>query len=149
MMRRGVRSKAILSSSLMPTRTQQLLCNTAVTNSKLEATEKGISPSDSNTGELWAERDASHHDDQQILSFPCSTVMPLKKLTTPPQACIGQNPSRNASLRHAVFRMPHLQGKKRCTPSTTPVPLRFSPHCLQTHFSKWTKWRWNHGGNER
>ncbi|KAL0179214.1 hypothetical protein M9458_024656, partial [Cirrhinus mrigala] len=37
------------SSSLLPTRTQQLLCNTAVTNSKLEATEKGISPSDSDT----------------------------------------------------------------------------------------------------
>ncbi|XP_016385912.1 BAH and coiled-coil domain-containing protein 1-like [Sinocyclocheilus rhinocerous] len=51
MMRRGARSKAILSSSLLPTRTQQLLCNTAVTYSKLEATEKGISPSDSDTEE--------------------------------------------------------------------------------------------------
>ncbi|XP_050979938.1 BAH and coiled-coil domain-containing protein 1 isoform X2 [Labeo rohita] len=51
MMRRGARSKAILSPSLLPTRTQQLLCNTAVTNSKLEATEKGISPSDSDTEE--------------------------------------------------------------------------------------------------
>ncbi|XP_016335737.1 BAH and coiled-coil domain-containing protein 1-like isoform X2 [Sinocyclocheilus anshuiensis] len=51
MMRRGARSKAILSSSLLPTRTQQLLCNTAVTDSKLEATEKGISPSDSDTEE--------------------------------------------------------------------------------------------------
>ncbi|XP_073684402.1 BAH and coiled-coil domain-containing protein 1 [Garra rufa] len=50
-MRRGVRSKAILSSSLLPTRTQQLLCNTAVTDSKLEATEKGISPFDSDTEE--------------------------------------------------------------------------------------------------
>ncbi|XP_016122717.1 BAH and coiled-coil domain-containing protein 1-like isoform X3 [Sinocyclocheilus grahami] len=51
MMRRGARSKAILSSSLLPTRTQQLLCNTAVTHSKLEATEKGVSPSDSDTEE--------------------------------------------------------------------------------------------------
>ncbi|XP_059387229.1 BAH and coiled-coil domain-containing protein 1-like isoform X3 [Carassius carassius] len=51
MMRRGARSKAILSSSLLPTRTQQLLCNTAVTDSKLEATKKGISPSDSDTEE--------------------------------------------------------------------------------------------------
>lgn len=56
------------------------MCDTAVTDSKLEATEKGISPSDSNTGELWAEREASQHDDQQTLSFPCSTVMPLKKI---------------------------------------------------------------------
>uniref|UniRef100_A0A8C1BNN1 BAH domain and coiled-coil containing 1b n=1 Tax=Cyprinus carpio carpio TaxID=630221 RepID=A0A8C1BNN1_CYPCA len=48
-MRRGAMSKAILCSSLLPTRTQQLLCNTAVTDSKLEATEKGISPSDSDT----------------------------------------------------------------------------------------------------
>ncbi len=79
-MRKGARAKAILSSSLMPTRTQQLLCITAVTDSKLEATGKGISPSDSDTGELWAERDASHHDDQRILSFPRSTVMSLKKI---------------------------------------------------------------------
>lgn len=64
----------------MPTRTQQLLCITAVTDSKLEATEKGISPSDNDTGELWAEIDASHHDDQWILSFPHSTVMSLKKI---------------------------------------------------------------------
>lgn len=42
-MKRGARSKAILSSTPLPTRTQQLLCNTAMTDSKLEATEKGIS----------------------------------------------------------------------------------------------------------
>lgn len=80
MMRRGVRSKAILSTSSLPTRTQQLMCNTAVIDSKLEATEKGTSPSDSDTGELWAERDASRHDDQRTLSLPCSTVMPLKRI---------------------------------------------------------------------
>lgn len=33
----------------------------------------------------------------------------------PPQARIGQNPSCNASLHHAVFRMPHLQGEKKAT----------------------------------
>ncbi|XP_067286799.1 BAH and coiled-coil domain-containing protein 1 isoform X2 [Pseudorasbora parva] len=51
MMRRGVRSKAILSSSSLPARTQQLMCNMAVTDSKQDATEKGISLSNSDTEE--------------------------------------------------------------------------------------------------
>ncbi|XP_051530152.1 BAH and coiled-coil domain-containing protein 1-like isoform X2 [Myxocyprinus asiaticus] len=51
LMRRGARSKAILSSSTLPTRTKQLLRNTLVTNSKFEAPEKGISQLDSNTEE--------------------------------------------------------------------------------------------------
>lgn len=69
-----------MSTSSLPTRTQQLMCNTVVIDSKLEATEKGTSPSDSDTGELWAERDASRHDAQRTVSFPCSTVMPLKRI---------------------------------------------------------------------
>ncbi|XP_055033165.2 BAH and coiled-coil domain-containing protein 1 [Misgurnus anguillicaudatus] len=51
--RRGPKSKAFLSctSSPLPSQTQQLQRNKAMTDSKLEAPEKGISPSDSDTEE--------------------------------------------------------------------------------------------------
>lgn len=53
----------------------------------------------------------------------------------PPQACFGQNPSCNASLHHAAFRMSHLEGKKWYTSSTAPVPLHVLVHAPCKHTS--------------